>query len=96
MTGPVNLASPNPLPNADFMRDLRRAYGAKIGLPATDWMLEIGAILMRTETELILKSRRVVPKRLTDAGFSFQFPDWPPAAADLCRRWKLERGPSAV
>jgi uncharacterized protein (TIGR01777 family) len=90
LSGPVNLASPNALPNADFMRDLRRAYGTKIGLPATAWMLEIGAILMRTETELILKSRRVVPKRLTDAGFTFQFPDWPTAAVDLCRRSRID------
>ena len=86
--GPVNLAAPNPLPNADFMRVLRQAWGMRIGLPATRWMLEIGAFFLRTETELILKSRRVVPGRLLQAGFTFQFPQWPEAARDLCRSWR--------
>jgi len=86
--GPVNIASPNPLPNAEFMRELRRAWGAPIGLPATAWMLEIGAWLMRTETELILKSRRVVPARLLARGFEFRYPRWPEAVEDLCRRWR--------
>jgi uncharacterized protein len=86
VTGAVNLASPNPVPNAEFMRDLRRAAGIRIGLPATRWMLEMGAVLMRTETELILKSRRVVPGRLLAAGFEFDFPHWAAAAEDLCRR----------
>ena len=86
LAGPVNLASPNPMPNAGFMRELRRAAGSRIGLPATRWMLELGAIFLRTETELILKSRRVVPGRLPATGFAFDFPDWPAAAADLCRR----------
>jgi uncharacterized protein len=84
--GIVNVASPNPLPYADFMRVLRGACGAPFGLPATRWMLEVGAFLMRTETELILKSRRVVPGRLIDDGFVFRFPTWPDAAHDLCRR----------
>jgi NAD dependent epimerase/dehydratase family enzyme len=51
-------------------------------------MLEIGAFCLRTETELILKSRRVVPRRLVDAGFEFQVPDWGTAAADLVQRWR--------
>jgi len=89
--GPVNLASPNPLPNADFMRALRGAWGTRLGLPATDGMLEIGARVLGTETELILKSRRVVPGRLLQAGFSFDFADWPAAAEDLCRRWREKR-----
>lgn len=87
LAGAVNLAAPHPLPNADFMRALREAWGQPIGLPAAGWMLEIGAFLLRTETELILKSRRVVPGRLTQDGFVFQFPTWPEAARDLCRRW---------
>lgn len=94
LEGPVNLAVPNPLPNADFMRTLRKAWGAKVGLPATRWMLEVGAIVLRTETELILKSRRVIPGRLLESGFNFQFPDWPSAAADLCRRWREIRKPN--
>jgi uncharacterized protein (TIGR01777 family) len=86
VSGPVNLAAPNPLPNSDFMRALRQSWGVKAGLPATGWMLEIGAFILRTETELILKSRRVVPGRLLEQGFSFQYPTWPEAALDLCRR----------
>lgn len=85
-TGPVNLAAPEPLPNLEFMRILRVAGGMPFGLPATKWMLEIGAHFLKTETELILKSRRVVPSRLLDAGFTFQFPNWNEAARDLCAR----------
>ena len=88
LDGAVNIASPNPVINRDFMSALRRAYGAPIGLPATNWMLEIGALLLSTETELILKSRRVVPRRLVEAGFEFQFPVWSGAAADLVKRWR--------
>lgn len=86
LDGCINITSPNPLPNRDFMAALRRAYGIAIGLPSTGWMLEIGAIFLRTETELILKSRRVVPTRLVDAGFDFLVPDWSGAAADLVQR----------
>lgn len=86
--GAVNLAAPNPLPNTDFMSSLREAWGRGFGLPATEWMLEVGAYLLRTETELILKSRRVVPCRLLQEGFSFQFPTWPQAARELCRQWR--------
>jgi NAD dependent epimerase/dehydratase family enzyme len=74
------------------MAALRRAAGVRIGLPAPAWALSIGALLMRTETELVLKSRRVVPGRLLAAGFAFDFPAWPEAAADLCRRWGAEAG----
>ncbi len=88
LDGCINISSPNPLPNRDFMAALRRAYGVPLGLPATDWMLEVGAFFLRTETELVLKSRRVVPRRLLDAGFGFQFPDWSSAAVDLVERWQ--------
>jgi uncharacterized protein (TIGR01777 family) len=84
--GIVNIASPNPLPNANFMRVLRQAYGVPFGLAAREWMLEVGAALMGTETELILKSRRVIPWRLLEHGFRFEFPNWSEAARDLCRR----------
>lgn len=87
-SGIVNLASPNPLPNRDFMRALREAWGISIGLPTPGWMIEVGTFLMRTESELVLKSRRVVPGRLLDAGFRFLFPEWPAAARDLVRRWR--------
>jgi uncharacterized protein len=88
LAGAVNLASPNPLPNRQFMRIFREAWGTRIGLPASRWMLHIGAWAMRTETELVLKSRRVVAKRLLDSGFTFEFPNWREAAEDLCRRWR--------
>lgn len=91
VAGPVNLASPEPLPNAAFMRAIRRAWGTRIGLPATPLMLEAGALALRTETELVLKSRRVVPGRLLDAGFAFEHPAWPSAAADLVARWRAAR-----
>ncbi len=93
-SGPFNLAAPGPIPNEEFMRELRRAWGARLGLNAARWMLEIGAVFMKTETELILKSRRVVPGRLLAAGFTFEFPAWPEAAADLCRRWRKAQAPS--
>jgi uncharacterized protein (TIGR01777 family) len=88
LDGAVNVAAPNPLPNRDFMRSLRTAWGARIGLPATRWMLEAGAVLLRTETELVLKSRRVTPARLLQSGFSFAFPTWRRAAEELCERWR--------
>ncbi len=89
--GIVNVAAPNPLPNAEFMRILRQAAGVPFGLPATKLMLEAGAVFLRTETELILKSRRVVPGRLLEQGFVFKYPIWRDAAVDLCRQWKVLR-----
>ena len=83
ITGPVNLAAPNPLPQRDFMVALRRAWRTPIGLPAAAWMAEIGAFFLRTDTELLLKSRRVVPGRLLAEGFTFDHPQWPEAAANL-------------
>ena len=71
--GVVNLASPNPLPNSHFMLALRKAWGIRFGLPNPEWLIEIGTWLMRTESELVLKSRRVVPGRLLGAGFQFPF-----------------------
>jgi uncharacterized protein (TIGR01777 family) len=88
LSGPVNLAAPNPLTNSEFMRELRSAWGIPFGLPATEWMLELGALALRSETELILKSRRVVPAKLAQSGFAFNFPTWPEAARDLCARWR--------
>jgi uncharacterized protein (TIGR01777 family) len=88
LDGPVNLAAPAPLPNREFMRALRQAWGTRVGLPASRPMLELGAWFLRTETELILKSRQVVPGRLLRAGFEFQFPEWPEAARDLVARWR--------
>jgi uncharacterized protein (TIGR01777 family) len=86
--GAVNIAAPEPLPNAEFMRVLRAAAGVPIGLGGARWMMEIAAFLHRTDTELLLKSRRVVPARLLDAGFAFEFPSWPAAARDLVARYR--------
>lgn len=85
-SGVVNLASPNPLPNADFLRVLRQSWGVRFALPNPEWLIDIGAFFMRTESELVLKSRRVVPGRLLEAGFRFRFPDWPAACQDLVER----------
>lgn len=83
LDGAVNLASPDPLPQRELMRELRRAWGRGFGLPATRAMAELGAWALRTDTELLLKSRRVIPGRLLEAGFTFELPTWPKAAADL-------------
>jgi uncharacterized protein (TIGR01777 family) len=84
--GPVNLAAPGPLSQRDFMRTLRAAWGVPVGLPATRWMAELGAFALRSDTELLLKSRRVIPGRLREAGFVFAHPAWESAAADLVQR----------
>ena len=83
LEGPVNFTSPKPLPQRAFIAELRRAAGRRVGLPATRWMAEVGAFVLRTDTELLLKSRRVVPLRLLRAGFAFQYPSWPEAVAEL-------------
>ncbi|RBY93555.1 epimerase [Blastococcus sp. TF02-8] len=83
LEGPVNLAAPEPVTQRELMRSLRRAWGRRPGLPATRWMAEIGAFVLRTDTELLLKSRRVVPGRLLDAGFTFRHPTWDEAARHL-------------
>lgn len=86
LDGPVNLAAPDPLPQRVFMRDLRGAWRMPVGLPATRGMAELGAFALRSDTELLLKSRRVVPGRLLEAGFDFTHPRWAGAARDLTRR----------
>jgi uncharacterized protein (TIGR01777 family) len=87
-SGVVNLASPNPLRNVDFMRGLREAWGLRFGLPCPEWLIEVGTFLMRTESELVLKSRRVVPGHLLEAGYRFLFPEWAGAARELVGRWR--------
>jgi len=96
VSGAVNLAAPNPVPNREFMRTLREEWGVKAGLPAPEWLLEFGALLLRTETELVLKSRRVVPGILAGRGFVFRFPTWREAARDLCRGWRKLNGPAGA
>ena len=91
LSGPVNLAAPNPLPNREAMRLFRKTCGAPFGLPATEWMLEIGTFILRTESELVIKSRRVVPGRLLASGFAFTFPTLPAVLEDLERRVRTQR-----
>ena len=86
LSGPVNVCSPEPVEQREIMRGLRRAWRVPVGLPATRGMAALGAWVLRTDTELLLKSRRVVPGRLLDAGLTFEHPSWPEAAADLVRR----------
>jgi uncharacterized protein len=88
LAGVFNVCSPHPLSNRDFMAALHRAVGRTLSVPVPRWALEIGAFFLRTETELILKSRRVVPARLLREGFAFRHPDWPAAAAELVGRAK--------
>lgn len=93
LAGPINLSAPVPLTNDEMMASFRRLCGIPIGLPATRWMLEVGAFLLRTETELILKSRRVIPGRLLKSGFPFQFARFEDALRDLLA--KPRRSPPA-
>ncbi|MFJ3658684.1 TIGR01777 family oxidoreductase [Streptomyces nigra] len=93
LSGPVNLAAPEPLPQRAFMSALRSAAHVPVGLPATKAMAEIGAFALRSDTELLLKSRRVIPGRLLDTGFAFTHPSWPEAARELlARRASVRRG----
>ncbi|MBO1335820.1 TIGR01777 family oxidoreductase [Streptomyces sp. VRA16 Mangrove soil] len=96
LSGPVNLAAPHPLPQRDLMRVLRRAHRVPVGLPATRAMAELGAFALRSDTELLLKSRRVVPGRLLDAGFSFTHERWETASRDLARRRRAPGRPHRV
>ncbi|MGZ3853103.1 MAG: TIGR01777 family oxidoreductase [Flavisolibacter sp.] len=74
LDGVLNCSSPNPVTNEVFMQALRKPLKQRIGLPTPEWLLKIGAVVIRTETELILKSRWVVPDRLIKAGYNFHFP----------------------
>ena len=85
LDGPVNLAAPNPVRNSEQMRALRAACSMPIGLPATDWMIRVGAFLLRTEPGLLLESSRVLPGRLLASGFEFQYPELSEALSDLLR-----------
>lgn len=90
LVGPVNLSAPEPLPNRDFQAALRRVLRVPFGLPSPACLLELGAFFLRTDTELVLKSRRVVPGRLLKAGFTFRHPAWPEAVAELASRWPVK------
>ncbi|URC13213.1 TIGR01777 family oxidoreductase [Flavobacterium sp. B183] len=83
MTGKVNIVSPNPISNTDFMQKLRKAIGVPFGISLNQLFLEIGSFFIRTETELVLKSRNVIPKRLLEKGFAFKFENIDPAFQNL-------------
>jgi uncharacterized protein len=83
-SGTFNLTAPIPIANSHFMKVLRKAMGIPFGIPMPVWLLEFGAAIINTETELILKSRRVIPKRLLDAGYTFSYSTVEKALADLC------------
>ncbi len=86
LSGPVNVSSPNPSTSAGFMATLRRVLGVPFGIPTPRWMLELGSIAIRTETELVLKSRWVVPETLEQAGYRFEYPDLEPALREILDR----------
>ncbi|MWV44263.1 TIGR01777 family protein [Paenibacillus sp. HJL G12] len=73
LSGVFNVSAPNPVTNRELMQQLREAMKMRFGLPAPAWMLELGARVIQTETELILKSRWVIPERLEQAGYSFKY-----------------------
>lgn len=88
LEGPVNLTAPTPIRNAPFMAALRRAAGVPVGVPVPPGIAELGAVFLGTDVELMRKSRRVVPRKLLDAGFVFTQTDWEPCAEALVRRWR--------
>ena len=89
MQGTYIASSPNPLSQVEFMRELRHAVGMPLGLPTFSWMVRIGArFLFRTDPELALYGRYVIPKRLQEEGFEFQLPLLPESLQDLLGRGK--------
>lgn len=87
MSGPYIVSSPNPVSQANFMKALRSVIKMPIGLPAFEWMVRVGApLLMKTDPELVLYGRYVMPKRLMDAGYEFQFSELEPALRQLHER----------
>ncbi len=87
LSGPVNIATPEASTNRGLMGALRSAAGARMAIPAPRWLLEPGMLVLRQESELVLKSRWVFPEKLLDAGFAFRWPELEPAIADLTRSW---------
>lgn len=83
LTGPINIVSPKPVRNKELMQQIRKFVRIPFGLPMPKWMLEFGARIIRTETELILKSRNVIPKKLTDAGFVYNYADLESALKEI-------------
>jgi NAD dependent epimerase/dehydratase family enzyme len=92
IAGVVNISAPNPLPNGEFMKAIRKAWGIPFGIGAGRHLLAVAAFLIRTEPELLLKSRRSISGVLTRNGFRFRHPSWPEAAIELCEEWRALHG----
>jgi uncharacterized protein len=89
LVGVINASAPNPVDNVSLMRTLRHVLGVKIGIPTPRFLLEVGSALIRSETELVLKSRWVVPQKVLDAGYLFEFPDLEPALVQIVNERKI-------
>ena len=83
ISGPVNVATPFPVTNEDMMQQVRHVLGRSHGLSTPAWLLQFGARVIRTEAELVLKSRWVDPQVLTGSGFEFQYPKLDDALVDI-------------
>lgn len=88
LEGVFNCAAPNPVDNRTWMKSIRQTMGVKIGLPSPTWLLKIGAVIIRTEAELILKSRWVIPEKLVQLGYNFKYPTVDAALANILHREK--------
>jgi len=84
LSGTFNATAPNPLPNKEFMSELRRVLHRPWGLPAPAWGVRLGSWLMRSESSLALSGCRCAPTRFLEAGFNFQFPDLSEALKNIC------------
>ncbi|MGD8194709.1 epimerase [Herbiconiux sp. P18] len=93
LEGVLNVSAPNPTDNRTFMSSVRKAVGARFGLPTWRWMLELGSFAIRTETELVLKSRWVLPERLEAAGYEFRYRDHDAALAAVVAERRSGRAP---
>jgi NAD dependent epimerase/dehydratase family enzyme len=91
LEGAINASAPHPVDNVSMMRTLRKVLGVPLGLPAPRFVLEIGSAMIRTETELVLKSRWVAPERLLAASYTFRFPELEPALREIVQQRQLER-----
>ncbi len=92
LEGPVNASTPNPRDNVTFTALVRKSLGVRVGPPLMRWVLELGAIMIKTETELVLKSRWAVPEKLVAAGFTFDYPDLEPALRRILDPATTSRG----
>jgi uncharacterized protein (TIGR01777 family) len=86
ISGVINVVSPEPIMNSDFMQKLRKAVGFSFGIPVNTFLLKIGSFIIRTEPELVLKSRNVIPKRLLENGFMFKFDNIDSTFQDLLQK----------